>query len=103
MTTLLDEIRDGNGLTFAAGAREFHVHPATFGRWAFRGCRATDGTRIKLEHTRWGGRLMTSRPAVERYFAALNAATDTTPIPRSPAASRRDSEVANVELEGAGW
>jgi hypothetical protein len=36
MTTLLDEIRDGNGLSFAAGARELHVHPATFGRWARR-------------------------------------------------------------------
>lgn len=58
------------------------AHASTPTRHAITGVRLHDGRRLKLETIRVGGRLMTSRAAVLRFFAAQNDTdTDTDPAP----------------------
>jgi len=63
-------------------------HVATLRRWAKQGCRGH-----RLETAFLGNRLMTSRPAVARFLAALNGQ----PAP-SPAETNAAAELAGREL-----
>ena len=57
--------------TFRAGRP---THPSTVSRYCISGTRLGDGTFVRLEHVRMpGGRLATSRPAILRYLACLQA------------------------------
>jgi hypothetical protein len=104
ISRLLKEIRSGNGVGLSQVAREFpgrrgHVDPATVFRWTRSGSRAADGSRVVLESIRVGSKITTSWDAVERFIAALSAkSSEFEPAPRSPAATRRESERAEAEL-----
>jgi hypothetical protein len=65
----------------------------TLWRWVNRGCRAADGTRVKLRIQRIGHQPVTTRSWLNEFFSALaQQPDDTAPTIRSPA--RRDREVA---------
>jgi len=49
-------------------------HPSAVWRWCRKGVRTRSGGRIRLEHIRVGGRLFTSREALDRFFVAVAAA-----------------------------
>ncbi|MBA4192199.1 MAG: hypothetical protein C0467_29860 [Planctomycetaceae bacterium] len=80
------------------------THKATAIRHATKGVRLADGSTLKLEAIMVGGRLMTSRAAVLRFFAAQNATptTEPAPLPRSPHARNRAAQAAAEELDALG-
>ena len=49
------------------------VHRSVVYRWAKRGLKAADGTRVFLEVVKAGGGLATSREALHRLFSELTA------------------------------
>jgi hypothetical protein len=61
-------------------------HIATLRRWAKNGCRG-----VKLETTFLGNRMMTSRPAAERFLAGING--QPTPVEASNSAAVRAGEL----------
>lgn len=82
--------------------------PSTIFRWLSRGLRG-----VRLEHARIGHRVVTSGPAMARFFAALAEADRQAPAapaipsstnvkPRTPAARARAVEQAKRELAAAG-
>ncbi|MCC7419383.1 MAG: DUF1580 domain-containing protein [Planctomycetaceae bacterium] len=71
-----------------------------------RGCLAADGTRVRLESYRAGGRTMTTIEAVERFIAALTAGRDvdpatTDPVGRSTATTKRLIEAGLLPRDAA--
>jgi hypothetical protein len=78
-------------------------HPSTLVRWCQPGVRLPDGRRLRLEHIRVSGRLMTSRAALLRFLAAQQDPTfDEIDPPRTPAQRRRDGEQAKQNLASMG-
>jgi hypothetical protein len=49
-------------------------HVSALWRWCRKGLKTAGGGRVRLEHVRIGGRIYTSRQAMERFFAAVAAA-----------------------------
>jgi hypothetical protein len=80
------------------------VSPNTVWRWTRDGCRAPDGTTVKLESLRIGGRFCTSREAVARFVAATTGPVEVPPAApiRTPAQRNRGSERAARKLAAAG-
>jgi hypothetical protein len=81
------------------------LDPATVWRWIKNGVRARDGSTVKLDAVRIGGRLVTSRQAIARFTDALNdQPTDAKKKPktRTPTKRRAASERAAQRLERAG-
>lgn len=86
-------------------------HASSLWRWCRKGIKARNGTIIRLEHRRLGGRVLTSAEALDRFGAALAEADvsyfDEAPGPR-PSATRaprqreRDMAQAEAELAEAG-
>ena len=64
-------------------------HASTPSRHAISGVRLRDGRVLKLEVIRIAGRLMTTRQAVLRFFAAQNGDTDPPTLPPVPASPRQ--------------
>ena len=79
-----------------------HVNPATVFRWVTKGCRAADGTVVRLEAVRVGSRWLTSREALARFATALSTPAPAAPAPRPPAARRRAADRAAAELDRLG-
>lgn len=87
------------------------VNPSAPWRWMRRGILGRNGERIYLEGVRVGGKLMTSQPAMERFFAAVAAADaehfrserPAKPAYSKPTPSRRASEIelAKKEMQDA--
>ncbi len=78
---------------------------ATPVRHATRGILLLNGSRLRLEAIMIGGKLMTSRAAVLRFFTAQNetdTATSPQPAPRSPAARNKAATKAGKELDALG-
>jgi Protein of unknown function (DUF1580) len=98
----------GEGLVDAGElARGLDCHVASVLRWLTRGVRGRDGTRVRLEGVRVGGRWKSTWPAAERFLARLNpaAATDGQPDPvpvRAPGQPRRADDRAAQELVRGG-
>jgi hypothetical protein len=64
-----------------------HVNGSTLFRWATKGAPAANGTRVRLEAVRIGGRWATSVAAVHRFVERLTVAStsDTTMSETDPA------------------
>jgi hypothetical protein len=86
----------------ARGGRKTHI--STVLRWITRGARAPDGTRVKLEAIRLGGRWFTTRQALARFAEALTPRLDSAPAaaPRPRSRRQRASDRAAAELERLG-
>jgi hypothetical protein len=82
------------------------THPSTIVRWIVSGVRARDGSLVRLEAIRVGGRWVTTARCLTAFAARLTAA-QTVPAcqpaarPLSPA-RRRDVEAAARELDEIG-
>ena len=59
---------------FPAGRQGRPLSLRTLKRWAKDGCRAADGSLIRLAMTKAGSRLLTSRAAVKAFVARLGRA-----------------------------
>src|SRR5262245_56861478 len=86
----------------ARGGRRTHL--STLLRWIHAGARAADGTIVRLEALRLGGRWVTSREALQRFAERLTPCRDgdAAPTPRTPLKRQRHSERAARELEKVG-
>jgi Protein of unknown function (DUF1580) len=114
IATVVAELQKGEGLSLSAAGRLFpghrggvSVNPSTVFRWVTKGTRGSDGSVVKLEAARVGGRWLTSRGAIARFVAALTAAADPVstapvPTPRTLTARRRASEKAVATLKAKG-
>jgi hypothetical protein len=80
------------------------THLSTLLRWILVGAKAPDGSRVKLEAARLGGRWMTSREALQRFSDRLTPRPNEpdVPAPRTPGTRRRASERAGKELDSLG-
>lgn len=80
--------------------RKTSVNPATVYRWCTTGTKSPDGRIVKLETAWIGGRLMTSKAALERFIRALNATPEPTeqPRPRSESAREKAAAAASQKL-----
>ena len=79
-------------------------HLSTILRWIMTGAKAPDGTVVKLEGLRIGGRWTTSRQAIQRFAERLTPRLDNRAATgaRSPARRQRASERAAEELSRLG-
>lgn len=74
--------------------------PATLHRWCRDGVRGADGSRVRLESVRVGGKRMTTSIAVERFITRLNRGG---PAPLAEAdAVKIAHEQSEAELNAAG-
>jgi hypothetical protein len=81
------------------------VHPSTPYRWATRGIRLSNGSRLRLEAMVLSGKPVTSRAALVRFLVAQQPddCHDTPDAPpRSPRARNKAAEKAGHELERLG-
>jgi hypothetical protein len=81
------------------------THISTILRWIMHGAKAPDGTRVRLEAVRLGGRWLTSREALQRFVQALTPrvdGADPEPEVRTPARRQKASEHATKEVERYG-
>lgn len=93
MHRILSESR----LTLSQLAHAQGVNCATAWRWAIKGVRG-----VKLESLAVGGRRITSAEAFERFIAATNPDTTSTPKVATPEQRRKAVEAAERELKEAG-
>jgi hypothetical protein len=87
----------------ARGGKRTHL--STLLRWIVRGAKAPDGSPVRLEAIRLGGRWLTSREALQRFVERLTPDLDTVatvPTPRTPGRRQRASERAAQQLEKMG-
>jgi hypothetical protein len=79
-------------------------HPSTVVRWCKPGVRLPDGRRLRLEHVKVAGRLMTSRPALLRFLAAQQDPSSCPEVkpPRTLSERRRALTVAETALDAIG-
>jgi hypothetical protein len=81
----------------ARNGRKTHI--STLVRWIAQGVKAPDGTLVRLEAARLGGRWVTSRTALQRFAEALTPRLDgPTSTPRTPGKRQRANEQAAAEL-----
>lgn len=78
------------------------THPSTVTRWAVKGVKLADGSALRLEAVRIGGRLATSHAAVVRFLVAQQEPGTPAPPPRGVGERRRASEEAARRLEAEG-
>jgi hypothetical protein len=79
-------------------------HLSTILRWIVKGSRAPDGTIVRLDGIRLGGRWLTSREALQRFSDRLTPRLDAKAeaAPRGPGKRRRASERAAKQLQAMG-
>lgn len=89
---------------YPAGRGKGRLHPATLTRWIVVGSKALNGQIVKLEAVRCGQRWCTSEAALTRFFEALAATEEPTPIEKpSEKKQKRAAEAAEKQLAGSGW
>jgi hypothetical protein len=110
-SSIAAEILSGSGLSLGQAARCFPpyresrpINPTTIFRWITSGVRLPDGTRLRLEARRVGGRWLTSREAIKRFIDAQtpNFVADPTAAPRTPTQRAKAAERAAAELSRLG-
>ncbi len=80
------------------------THPATITRWCQDGVTLPNGKKLRLEHYRQCGRLISSKQALIRFLEAQQdqAATASMNAPRSASARSKASKKAESELSAMG-
>jgi Protein of unknown function (DUF1580) len=106
------DLRNEEPITLAAAAKMFPptrqgrpISLSAIFRWISDGIKGPDGTRIRLEAARVGGRWLTSVAALERFAMAQTprfGGEETTMKIRTLGQRQRASEAAARELEKAG-
>lgn len=90
-------------LTKAAKITPGRPSTAAIWRWATRGIRVRDGSRIHLEHLRMGGQILTTRAWIidfGRKLAEANekheAPTSAVKLPRKPTSKQRAKQIEDA-------
>jgi hypothetical protein len=103
----MDDVFAEGALGTAAAARwlnervaDAHYSPMAIWRFMTRGCIATSGERIYLEHGKLGRKFFTSAAALSRFAARLAATTRVTGVTDSHS---RSATAARIELETSGF
>lgn len=109
---LISELLSGDCLSTGQVARSFppkrgrgkSVNPSTVYRWATSGAKTRTGRNVRLETALVGGRMMTSKAALERFIRMLNDLEEgpEQPLPRSESARLKAAERASKQLEAMG-
>jgi hypothetical protein len=105
--SMFEEIANGQGLSFSQAARvvpgrgKSGCHPSCIWRWATDGIRLRDGSRLKLESVRLGGRYVTSRGAIKRFLSACNDA-ETVNTSEATETKQTRAAKASAKLEAMG-
>ena len=108
---VITDILAGDGRSLSQAARRFPpyrqnkpVSLSTVYRWITRGVRLRDGTILRLEGARLGGRWLTSGPAIERFISRQTPNFDTSPAPppRTEAQRERAATRAAKALDDIG-
>jgi hypothetical protein len=87
-------------LTIDGAAEYLHIHFTTLYRKLRRGDRTPNGGRSYLGCWSTGGRLLTSREAIDRHLAAVNGLEVPEAVETTPACSKsRQRELARVDAE----
>jgi hypothetical protein len=111
LSETVERLTDEGLIGLSAAARLYGVYrdgkdtsPTTVMRHHVYGVPLRDGSRVHLEAIRISGRLMTSRQAVLRFFAAQNSPETAMPLqaPQSPRARSRAAVAADAECEALG-
>jgi hypothetical protein len=89
------------GLAHAArrlppGREDKPVSPSTIWRWVVEGVRLSDGSRLRLEAVRIGGRWVTSVEALSRFASRQTPGFPSTPSPEARVSAGRCSDDALV-------
>jgi hypothetical protein len=85
------------------GRNDSRPHVSTLLRWITSGAKGPDGSRVRLDAVRIGGRWVTSREALQRFIAALTPQFgDAAPAPRTAGQDRRATDRAGAELQKIG-
>jgi hypothetical protein len=91
-------VKDDNGT--------FTVRPVSFGcifRWIAEGVKIPNGSVVRLEAVRVGGRWRTSKSAIRRFVERQTPRFDDAPaMPRTMSARQRAAELAGRELAKSG-
>ncbi len=89
-------------------ARDLNISPSTPVRWVNRGVRLSDGTLVKLKHTRLPGGIRVKHEDLDAFLDAIQndriespAAKDAAPL-SSKTSSKRVTKL-NAELAAAGF
>lgn len=99
--TLLSLSQAARRLPPGRGGRPMHMSGIL--RWVLEGAKAPDGSRVRLEAMRLGGRWLTSVEALQRFGEALTPRLDDDrPTIRTPTQRSRAAERAARELEALG-
>jgi hypothetical protein len=78
------------------------IHFSTVWRWVTYGVRGPDGSRVRLDALRVGGKWVTSEVAIQRFAEALTPRpNDAPPIP-TVGQQQRAAEAAGRKLEALG-
>jgi hypothetical protein len=100
------EVIAGSGLSLSQAARRIPpfrenkpVAPSTVFRWIMAGVRLPDGTRLRLEGVRLGGRWLTSGPAIERFIDRQTPQFAGAPTPASRTAAQRERAAERAARE----
>lgn len=68
------------------------VSPATLSRWAKNGVRGSDGTIVRLESIRLGGRSLTTVEALARFSERLSTPSDRLALSAPPPETRTSTQ-----------
>jgi hypothetical protein len=110
-STTSAEVLNGSGLSLSKAARCFPsfredkpVAASTVFRWIFAGVRLPDGSRVRLEAVRLGGRWLTSREAIQRFMEAQTPTFGDSAAPKPRTTKQRESAAdrAGKELTAIG-
>ncbi len=102
MTT--DHLLDETTLTLKEFAAERGIEFSTAWRWLLKGIRSPDGSIIRLEAVRLGGRWITSREAAKRFSDRLTQriSGEPIPLPRSALIRENIARRAGKKLQAMG-
>lgn len=110
MNDIFDEVAQGQGLALTAIAKILPnaysgkpVNIATVLRWVLTGIKLPDGTRVKLQAARLGGRWVSTPGAVKRFVMAQTPNGDSPPQPRPDRQRSAAAARAARKLSKAGW
>lgn len=78
------------------------LSPSTIWRWCRQGVKARGGGTVCLEHRRIGGRVFTTKPWLDAFFAAVTAADrqhfgEAPPPPAAPLALTREARALRAQ------
>lgn len=105
---LLSEIEAGHGQRLAVAARILPSNrqnkPVTMScllRWVMDGVRLPDGSRLKLEAARIGGKWVTTPQAIRRFVESQTPQSNDTPLPPAPRTAKQRQRTAGQRERAA--